>query len=131
MYQYILTHCTILFQLFLDIINNQFLTYWEPMINLIWLHFLMDFICQWDEMAIKKSTSFKWLVLHGFIYAMPFIYYGFIFWLITFVSHTIVDGITSRVAKYFFLREKRHWFFVTIGFDQAIHLSCLIFALNY
>ncbi|MCD6347648.1 MAG: DUF3307 domain-containing protein [Bacteroidales bacterium] len=101
------------------------------MVTLIWLHFFSDFICQWDEMAIKKSTSFKWLILHGFIYSICFLCFGLVFWLVTFVSHTIVDGVTSRIAKYFSSRNNQHWFFVTIGFDQAIHLSCLFFTMKY
>ena len=100
------------------------------MLAIIWLHFIADFICQWDEMALKKSESYYWLILHGLIYSLPFLWFGFLFWIINFVLHTIIDGLTSRVNKILY-EKHRHWFFVNIGFDQALHMTCLYLTYNY
>lgn len=97
----------------------------------IWLHFLADFIMQSNKMALNKSSSFKYLGLHGLVYSIPFLYFGFTFAIITGILHFIIDGITSRITSYFWKKENRHWFFVTIGFDQAVHMSCLILLLKY
>lgn len=101
------------------------------MITLIWLHFIADFLLQGDEMAIKKSSSIKYLIAHGLIYSLPFVLFGTPFWAFTFVTHTVTDGITSKITKYFFTKHDRHGFFITIGFDQAVHLTCLFYALKH
>ena len=91
------------------------------------LHFVFDFMCQNDKMAINKSKSFKWLFaqtsvysLMAFLVGLPFpLAIGFYLYL--FVTHSIIDGITSRITSYLWVKEQRHWFFVTIGFDQWLH----------
>jgi len=104
------------------------------MINIfiiIWMHFVADFLLQNDKMGLNKSISIKWLGIHCIVYSIPFLYFGINFALITCGSHFIVDYITSKVTTYFWKREERHWFFVTIGFDQTIHLSIFLIMLNY
>ncbi len=94
---------------------------------IIWLHFIADFLLQSDKMA----TNIKWLGIHSVVYSIPFLLFGINFALITCGSHFVVDYITSKVTKYFWEREQRHWFFVTIGFDQVIHLSIFLIMLKY
>ncbi len=95
-------------------------------ITLIWFHFVADFVFQTDNMAINKSKSLKWLGIHATTYALPFFYFGLSFMTITGLSHFIVDFFSSRITSYFWRNEKRHWFFVTIGADQAIHITILL-----
>lgn len=38
--------------------------------------------------------------------------------------HCGVDYVTSRVNAWLYPRS-RHWFFVGIGFDQALHMTLL------
>lgn len=95
------------------------------MIQLIWIHFIADFVLQSDKMAINKSRSFLWLAFHCFVYACPFAIYGSQFYGAVFTSHLIIDFFSSKVTTYLWERNQRHWFFVTIGLDQALHLTIL------
>ena len=100
-------------------------------IALVWLHFLGDFILQTDEMAINKSKSIKWLSIHCFIYGTVFLpFFGWQFAAATFLFHWITDFWTSRATSYLY-EKNRHWFFVMIGFDQAIHFTTLFLTLFY
>jgi len=96
------------------------------LILLVWVHFFADFICQTDKMAINKSSSNKWLSIHVGIYALFLIPFGIEFALVNFALHFITDYISSRATTALWKAEKRHWFFVVIGADQALHLTALI-----
>ncbi len=95
------------------------------------MHFIADFILQTDTMATMKSKSSKWLSIHVIVYSIPFLYFGWLFALINGVSHFVTDFITARATSYLWQKEKRHWFFVVIGFDQAIHMTTLILTYHY
>lgn len=101
-------------------------------------HFVADFIFQSDETAKGKSGSLLLLSKHCLWYTIVMTLFTiFIFQrydlvligtsiLVYFTSHFIIDAITSRVAKYFFLKEARHNFFLTIGIDQALHTIVIL-----
>ncbi len=101
------------------------------LILIIWIHFISDFAFQSDQMALNKSENINWLGIHCMVYSIPFLIIGLEFALITCGAHFIVDYITSKITKYFWEKNERHWFFVTIGIDQAIHLTCLILTLKF
>ena len=92
---------------------------------LVWLHFVADFIMQSDRIAINKSSDNGILLTHVCLYSMFFLGFGFWFVLANLVLHFITDWCTSRVTKRLWLADQRHWFFVVIGLDQAIHMTCL------
>jgi len=98
----------------------------ENILMLIWLHFIADFILQSNKMAINKSTSVKWLLTHVIIYTIPFFWFGLFFAILNGIAHFITDYFTSKATSYLWKKNQRHWFFVIIGFDQAIHLSTLL-----
>jgi len=98
---------------------------------IVWIHFVADFLLQNDEMAINKSSSSYWLTVHTLIYSIPFVIFGFKPMVVIFASHWFVDFFTSRWTTKLFLAQKRHWFFVVIGLDQAIHLTFLILIIEY
>ncbi len=100
------------------------------MLIIIWLHFIADFLLQSDKMAMNKSRDIRQLGIHCAVYALPFLLFGIEFALITCGAHFIIDFISSRLTSYYWKTKQRHWFFVTIGFDQAIHLTCLILLLE-
>ncbi len=93
---------------------------------LVWLHFLGDFLLQSDKMALSKSSSMRWLGIHVAVYSAVFIPFGLKFVLANYVLHFITDAISSRLTSRLWKQDKRHWFFVVIGADQAIHMSCLL-----
>lgn len=99
-------------------------------IKIIWMHFLIDFFCQTDKMALNKSKSFYWLGIHASIYSLPFFLISWKYAIINGILHFIIDGITSRIASYFWKNEKRRSFFNSIGIDQAIHLTCLFLTIT-
>lgn len=70
----------------------------HPVAMIIWIHFLADVILQTDTMAKGKSSSNKWLGLHVLVYSIPWLYFGWLFVIITAVSHFVTDYISSRVA---------------------------------
>jgi hypothetical protein len=98
------------------------------------IHWIADFLCQTDKMAQGKSKNWGDLLRHTFTYSMIFgffmcfilpvesnIFLPTLFFLITFVAHTITDYFTSRLNSKLWAEGKVHWFFVSIGFDQILH----------
>lgn len=124
--------------------SNDFL-----FIFILVVHWIADFILQSDEDAKGKSVYMKNLVSHTGAYSIfwiaPLMIYGMIFsWsnpriiphyfhmvfdfvIITFILHTITDYFTSRLNARLWQQEKRHEFFIAIGFDQILHYLQLWF----
>ena len=98
----------------------------ETILMLVWIHWFADFILQSDRIAINKSNSNLILLWHVFLYGLCFLWFGWKFAAVNAVLHFATDWITSRVTKKLWIAEQRHWFFVVIGLDQAIHMTCLI-----
>lgn len=101
------------------------------MIVLIWMHFISDFIFQTDMMALNKSKSNKWLTIHIAAYSTPFLIFGWRFALVNAAAHWVTDFITSRITSALWKAEKRHWFFVVIGADQAAHMTVLVLTMPF
>lgn len=93
---------------------------------LVWLHFLADFILQTDKMAVNKAGSLAWLGLHVGVYTACFLFMGIYFALVNGALHFLVDFVTSKCTRHFNAKGDKRKFFMTIGFDQALHLSALL-----
>jgi hypothetical protein len=93
---------------------------------LFWVHTLADFALQTDSMAINKSKSNKWLALHVSTYSVCLLPFGGWFALVNFAAHFCTDYVTSRMTSKLWQAGERHWFFVVIGIDQALHLTALV-----
>ena len=101
------------------------------MLSLIWTHFFADFVFQSNWMAQNKSKSFWPLVVHIFVYSLFFIPFGWKFAALNGSLHFITDFFSSKATAALWKRQEAHWFFVVIGLDQAIHLSCLYLTKGY
>ena len=94
-------------------------------LSLIWIHFIADFMMQSDRIALNKSKSNLILLQHVVIYGIFLLPFGLLFALVNIVLHFITDYCTSRATSALWKNNQRHWFFVVIGLDQAIHMTCL------
>ena len=101
-------------------------------LSLLIVHYIADFQAQNDWMAVNKSKHWGALTLHVFVYSLFFLYWGWKFALITFVTHFITDAITSRITRALYYPVfHRHWFFAMIGADQLIHYVTLAYIYKY
>jgi hypothetical protein len=92
-------------------------------------------------MAENKSESWKALLTHTGIYStglmltifffslyngnpeyLKSLYFG----LITFVTHTVIDAVTSTYSAKAYKKEKYRTFFNIIGFDQLLHIAQIV-----
>ena len=125
------------------------------LLSIVWAHFMGDFVWQSDAMAQGKSKDWGALSAHVLAYAcalfmmsLPAATFGQAasFVLVNAALHFVVDAGTSRWTAYLYgkmeaekaagapTRPKhmfapvsaRHQFFCVIGFDQAIHMTCLL-----
>lgn len=98
----------------------------NAVIALVWTHWIADFILQSDSMALNKSKSNFWLGIHVLVYSICFLWVGWKFALLNGILHFVTDYITSRINSQLLTLPSKHWFFTCVGFDQAIHLTCLV-----
>jgi hypothetical protein len=124
---------------------------------LIIIHYIGDFLFQTEWMAINKSKSITILISHTFIYTITFytvfilyiiIYDTFInnieitikwfaFFPITFIFHTIIDYISSKITSKKF-KNKEYYTgipnmgaFSIIGLDQVFHYITLFLTYQF
>jgi hypothetical protein len=101
---------------------------------ILFVHFVGDFVAQTNSMATRKSKSFKWLSVHVLVYAIITAICWDLFlgvgdaalcFVMTFLSHLIIDFITSKITRYYFNRKEYHKFFMIVGIDQFAHFTTL------
>ena len=105
---------------------------------LLTAHFVGDFLLQNDWMALNKSKSWWVLTAHCFVYSVlvgatlaTYTNNSPMAVLLVFAPHFLTDAITSRITAKLWQANQRHWFFVTIGFDQLLHAIQLLLTLYF
>lgn len=93
---------------------------------IIWLHFIADFLLQTQWMATNKSKNCRALLAHCVVYGLPIILISPAFALVNALLHMAVDYFTSRATSWLWKWDHERAFFAMVGFDQAIHSTCLI-----
>jgi hypothetical protein len=106
-------------------------------------HWFCDFVLQTDKQALNKSSSNIWLLAHVGVYTVSMTclialysvhtlnHWSTVsnlakFGAVTFVAHFLTDWVTSRVNSALWKADKRHEFFVSVGFDQFLHFAQLL-----
>jgi len=100
-------------------------------LKIVWIHFVADFALQTTYMARNKSKSNKALGLHCLVYSIPFIIIDWKYAILAGLMHFPVDYITSRITSKLWEKGNVRLFFIVIGFDQAIHMTALLFAFKW
>lgn len=111
---------------------------------LLIIHLIMDFILQRGWEASKKHNEWLPLIFHCFIYTIGFIpgfwffEINFLWLLLIFISHIIIDqqGFLLWFLEKFkgFKKEKFSeaiWIFLLVGVDQILHASVLVFIILF
>lgn len=110
---------------------------------LLLIHWVADFLLQTPNMALNKSKSNYWLLIHVTVYSLVWFIIGIIFYkielvvlftTITFICHLIQDYITSRWTSKLYKEQKYYGFpafFSVIGLDQYLHYIQLILCYEY
>ena len=110
------------------------------------LHWYADFVVQTRKQQTTKSSNNLQLLAHTSIYGLIITistyllywsnsfgaqlwYTPLIFGGIQFVTHTVIDWMTSRASKKLWEDGLIHKFFVMIGLDQLIHYIILFTSL--
>lgn len=109
-------------------------------IYVLFVHYIADFVLQTNWMALNKSKSNLALGAHILTYSVAMFLGLLIFFpvlpVLAFVAinsaaHFLTDYVTSRMNAYFWVNEKRSYFWWTIGFDQWVHAATLVLLLNW
>lgn len=112
------------------------------MLCILLFHWVGDFLFQTDLQAKNKSKSMKALLSHTLSYSIvifvgmqllqwlnvfgsQYWYTSLLFAAVQFVTHTIIDLITSKINSELWAKGDVHNFFVSIGFDQFAHVAIL------
>jgi hypothetical protein len=125
-------------------------------LQILFAHWISDFVLQSGWMATNKSKNWLALGSHVVVYtaSMGFLMLifgsivaaafsttisgaimiitplAFVKWIaLNGALHFITDAITSRITARLWKKNDMHNFFVVVGFDQFIHYSCLIITL--
>lgn len=93
---------------------------------LLFIHWLADFVLQTRWMAENKSKSWKALLLHVAVYTFCLLVFGWKFALLNGSLHFVVDATTSRLTSWRWKAKDVWGFFVIVGFDQMLHILCLL-----
>ncbi|MCK6617213.1 MAG: DUF3307 domain-containing protein [Cyclobacteriaceae bacterium] len=110
----------------------------NPVVTLLFGHWVADFLFQTETMALRKSSSIKWLVLHVITYTVVLaaFCFGLLGWQdalyyagINGLLHGFTDFFTSRLTTAY--KDNRRIFFLIIGLDQFIHTATLVISLGY
>ncbi|WP_431127390.1 DUF3307 domain-containing protein [Flagellimonas flava] len=95
-------------------------------------HWLGDYLFQTSNMAVKKSSSLKWLTAHVLTYSLVLgVFAIFLFPLesaliyvaLNALLHFVTDFFTSKLASKY--QDNPRVFYPVLGFDQMVHGLCL------
>lgn len=95
-------------------------------------HLLADFTFQPAELALRKTKSFSFLVIHSIIYAVTFSIAFFLFldfksaflpYIVIIISHFLIDWVRKPIDE---KSSKKVIPFISFLVDQILHISILV-----
>lgn len=88
----------------------------EILFKLLMCHFVGDYVLQNDFIANTKGTNWWHLIVHSFLYSLPFyVVFGFCWKIgVILVSHIIIDALKARWKK------------ISYSEDQVLHLVIML-----
>ena len=103
---------------------------------LLLAHWFCDFVIQTNAMAGNKYNSWSSMMEHVLTYSLCLY-----IWLLLLVgpvvaiylmfingtTHLVIDTYTSRMNHALWEEKRFHGFFVSVGFDQLLHVSILLY----
>jgi len=84
-------------------------------------HYVSDFWLQPRSWAENKHKSLNCLTLHSLTYAVPFVCYGYGYYIYNVLAHWVVDFITSRLIHKYMRQNNRLGVIRVFGLDQTLH----------
>lgn len=113
----------------------------------LFFHWFADFLLQTPEQSKLKSKSIKVLLTHTFVYSYVMcaaiqVLIGFnvfgaqselasvYFFISMFITHTLIDFISSRITTKQHETNNMTHFFDVIGFDQFLHFLTIFVSLK-
>ena len=109
-----------------------------PLIALLAIHWLADFVLQSQWMSVNKSKRLDALASHvatytGILFVGSALVFGVremaplvLFVGVNGILHLATDFVTSRITSRLWQQQREHLFFVAVGFDQLIHQITLV-----
>lgn len=88
----------------------------SSLINLIMCHLIGDYVLQSDFIAKTKGENWYHLVVHCFLYCVPFyLLFGTTWHLaVIFVSHIIIDALKARYKKISYMTDQLLHYVITL-----------------
>ena len=119
-------------------------------------HWISDFVLQKNKrkpirnkkLLDRVENLLKYLLPHTLYYSLiltglvTMLYFfnvfgtqywwtSILFFYITFITHFVTDFTITLINSDYLSKNKRHLYFLTIGFDQMIHYILLFWTINY
>lgn len=114
-----------------------------PLLIVLVLHWLFDFVFQSRKIANEKWHDLKALTDHASIYGLGLLCMAFplnwfindsvqlgVFVFTNGLSHLMIDYLTSKATHVLSVEKLEKQFWCTIGFDQLLHLSILVITMH-
>ncbi len=74
------------------------------------LHLIGDYLLQTEQMAVRKTRSWFWAILHALVYSLPFliVIHHWEAWAVIFGTHAVIDRF--RLANHVCRFKNVFWF---------------------
>jgi hypothetical protein len=88
----------------------------ECILKIIFCHLLGDYVLQSDYIATTKGKNLYHLIVHSFLYAVPFYFiFGYDYKIyIIIISHIIIDSLKARYKVVDYMTDQIFHYFIAL-----------------